>query len=134
MHRSFDLADSERGSIRMILVSTLTGNGHTPAIRALLDESDIANLQAETVAMIDSIAVFANGLNLAFCSLAILIIWIGLHRHNRWAFWALLTGFTFAILAGIGADYIGWYIVSANQHDIIRNNCSRTCIGGDFIV
>ncbi len=90
----------------MILVSTLTGNGHTPAIRALLDESDIANLNTETVATIDSIAVFANGLNLAFCSLAIFVVWIGLNSGRRWAFWSLLIGLTFAILAGVGGDYM----------------------------
>ena len=90
----------------MILVATLTQQGHTPAIYGLLDESDIENLSSDTVATIDSIAVFANGLNLAFCSLAIAVIWIGLHRGHRWAFWSLAIGFAFALLAGAGGDYM----------------------------
>lgn len=89
-----------------ILATTLSGNGHTPAINVLLDDADVANLSAETLATIDSIAVFANGLNIAFCTLAVSAVWMGLHRRIEWVFWALTAGFTCAILAGAGADFV----------------------------
>ena len=93
----------------MIIVDTIFSGGHTPGLYLLLTEDEVSSLEPDVVATMDSIAVFANGLNIAFCLLALFTIWHGLRRRQRWAFWGLLAGFTFAVLAGVGADYeVGW--------------------------
>lgn len=89
----------------MIVVGTLFFGGHTPALYLILTEEEVGALSPEVLATMDSIAVFANGLNLAFCLVSIFTIWWGLHRRQVWAFWGLLVGFALVLLAGVGADY-----------------------------
>lgn len=89
----------------MIALSTLFFDGHTPALTLLLTPGDVETLSPEVLATLDSIAIFANLTNVAFCSLVLAIVWMGLHRRQRWAFWSLLAGFVLALLAGVGADY-----------------------------
>lgn len=87
-----------------IVANTMAQTGHTPALYTLLNENDVNQLNAETLATIDSIAVYANGMNIGFCLLSLATIWMGLIRRLRWTFWALLLGFSAALLAGVGAD------------------------------
>ena len=89
----------------VILIDTIWGDGHTPGIYLLLTEEEVAGLEPDVVATMDSMAVFANDLNIAFCLVSLVTIWFGLIRRQKWAFWGLLAGFTFAVLAGVGADY-----------------------------
>ncbi|MEM7583177.1 MAG: hypothetical protein AAF560_07340 [Acidobacteriota bacterium] len=89
-----------------IVVDTLFRGGHTPALYLLLSESDVQALATDTLSTLDSIAVFANGLNVAFCALALCLIWRGLGRHKSWSFAALLLGFSAAWLAGVAADFV----------------------------
>ena len=88
-----------------ILVDTVFLDGHSPGFYLLLTEEEVGSLEPDVVATMDSIAVFANGLNIAFCLVSLFTIWCGLIRGQKWAFWGLLAGFTFAVLAGVGADY-----------------------------
>ena len=62
-------------------------------------------LSDDALATIDSIAVFANGTNIALCLIAMPVVWIGLARRRRWTFWSLLAGLVTALGAGIAADY-----------------------------
>ena len=89
----------------VILIHTILGGGHTLALYALLTEEDVGALSPEVLATVDSIAVFANGTNLAFCAVSLFVIWRGLYRRKVWAFPALSAGFTLALLAGVGGDY-----------------------------
>lgn len=88
-----------------IIVFTLFYDGHTPALYSLLNDKEADALPADVLSTLDSIAIFANGMNSAFCLLALFVIWKGLYRGSFWAFHGLLAGFLLALLAGIGADY-----------------------------
>ena len=88
-----------------IVVNTIFRDGHTPALYLLLTEEEVGDLEPDVLATLDSIAVFANGLNLAFCLVSLFTIWKGLYCRRVWAFWGLLAGFSLALLAGVGADY-----------------------------
>ncbi len=91
-------------SLKIVLV-TLAYGQHTPALYLILDESDVTEMPAEVLATIDSIAVFANGLNVAFCVLTLSLLWGGLARSKVWSFPPLLLGLFIAWLAGVGADF-----------------------------
>ena len=88
-----------------IVLDTLVFGKHTPALHLILTEADVEALSEETLATIDSIAVFANGLNAAFCTLALGLIWCSLAHSRTWSFLTLLAGFSTAWLAGVGADF-----------------------------
>ena len=93
----------------VIVVDTLFRGGHTPALYAVLTEEEVSSLSAEVLTTIDSIAVFANGTNIAFSILALPAVWMGLNRRQAWAFWVLLAGFAAALIGGTAADYVvGW--------------------------
>lgn len=87
-----------------VVIDTLFLGGHTPALFLLLTEADIQALSPDVLATMDSIAVFANGLNIAFCLLALLVIWRALFNRHRWGFGGLLLGFLVAWGAGTAAD------------------------------
>jgi len=88
-----------------IMTDTLFPGDHTPALYLRLTEAEVNALDSDILATMDSIAVFANGLNVTFCFLALCVIWLGLAcRHTR-SFPGLLVGFSAALIAGIAADY-----------------------------
>ena len=89
-----------------IIVDTLLRDGHTPALFLILTEADVAALSSETIATLDSIAVFANGLNVGFCILALCLIWRGLFRKKAWCLAGLTLGFFAAWFAGAAADFV----------------------------
>ena len=89
-----------------ILVLILFQNKNAPALSVLLSEEEISGLSSDLLATVNSIAAFANGLNVAFCLLFLFAIWRGLNRKIEWVFWALLLSTVFALLAGIAGDYI----------------------------
>ena len=90
----------------VIVFNTMTLRGHTPALYSILSREDVGRLDAETLATLDSIAVFANGTNIGFCTLALFVTWLGLARRKAWAFWGLLAGLCGALFAGFAADYM----------------------------
>ena len=89
----------------VIFVNTLFLGGHTPALYSVLTADEVGSLSSGTLATLDSIAVFANGTNIAFCLVTLPAIWLGLFRRQVWSFWGLLVGFAAALLAGVAADY-----------------------------
>ena len=89
-----------------ILASILFLNGNTPALTALLSASEVSALDSDILATANSIAVFANGLNVALCLLFLIAIWKGLFLKMKWVFWALVSASIFALIAGAGADYV----------------------------
>ena len=88
-----------------IVLDTLFWGGHTPAVYAVLSEAEGEGLGAGTLATLDSIAVFANGCNIAFCLVALAVVWRGLYRRQGWAFGALVAGYAAALAAGVAADH-----------------------------
>lgn len=89
-----------------ILVSTTFLDGDSPAIFQILDDHEVAALSAKERTSINSVAVFANGLNIAFCSTALFLVWFGLARRLRKVFWCLVFGFGMAWLAGALGDSV----------------------------
>jgi len=89
-----------------ILSETLLGRGHTPAVYSLLNEDEVSELSPKTLATIDSIAVYANGLNIAFCLVSTVVVWAGLYRRRIWCLWGLVGGYAAALAAGVGGDYM----------------------------
>lgn len=100
----------------MILIDTLWLGGHTPALHAVLSPEAVAALEPQVLLTVDSIAVFANGMNAAFSIIALVVVWRGLHRARaKWAYWGLLAGFTAAVIAGVAADsVVGWAAPQVN--------------------
>ena len=89
-----------------ILVSILFRGGNAPGLTGVLTEPQVRALGREALAAANSIAVFANGLNVAFCLLFTVVVWRGLARQSPWVFWALSASALVALLAGVGADYM----------------------------
>ena len=89
-----------------ILVTTSFFEGDSPAIDQILDDEEVAALSSKERTSINSVAVYANGLNAAFCGMALFVIWFGLKRRAKWAFWGLAFGFSMAWLAGTLGDYV----------------------------
>jgi hypothetical protein len=89
-----------------ILANTIFFDGNSPAIYQILDDEQVQTLSKEIRTSINSVAVYANGLNVALCLLALVVVWLGLNRRVRWAFWGLLVAFATALLAGTAGDYV----------------------------
>ncbi len=89
-----------------ILLNTTFRDGNSPAIYQILSDSEIGELTPNIRASINSVAIYANGLNVALCLLALFTIWFGLCRGFRWAFWGLAAGLSTAVFGGAAADYI----------------------------
>ena len=89
-----------------ILASILFRGGNAPGLTGVLTEPQVRALGREALAAANSIAVFGNGLNVAFCLLFTVVVWQGLVRRSAWAFRALSASALVALLAGIGADHV----------------------------
>lgn len=89
-----------------ILISTVFLDGDSPAVFQILDENDLAGLTAKERTSINSVAVYANGLNAAFGVTSLFVIWKGLYRRQTWCFWCLVIGFGTALLAGVLGDFV----------------------------
>ena len=89
-----------------IVVGILFLGKNTPALTALLSDAEVNALGIAVLDTANSIAVFANGLNIGLCLLMLIAIWKGLFQKMTWAFWALVSASGFALLAGIGADVV----------------------------
>ena len=114
----------------VVLADTLTGHGHTPALYALLSPDEVGQLDPETLSTLDSIAAFANGMNLSFSLLALAVVWLGLRRRARWAFWALLAGLLGALLAGVAGDFlVGWVAPQVNLITAVWLAAGFVCAG-----
>lgn len=90
----------------LILANTIFLDGNSPALYQLLDDQQVKALSPEIRTSINSVAVYANGLNVALCLLALFVVWLGLSQRLPWAFWGLLLAFSFAWFAGAAGDYL----------------------------
>ena len=89
-----------------IIVSiTFLGKNH-PLLEMRISQDEITTLSPEVLALINSMAIFANGGVIALCLLSLIAIWVGLKRRIKWVFWALLTAMSFYVLAGLVADIV----------------------------
>lgn len=98
-------------SLFVVIVPVVFFAGNAPALLAGLNEAQIKAIPPAVIENANSIAVFANGVNVAFCVLLLCAIWLGLWRGVRWVFWALSASLIAAFLAGVASDY-----VAGNDH------------------
>ena len=84
----------------------MCGGETAPALLDSLKDPEIQSLTEGIKRNANSIAVFANGLNIAFCTLTLFAIWKGLYHGVRWVFWALLVSLSLSVITGTVADYV----------------------------
>ena len=89
-----------------ILFLVLCRDGNAPGFTTSLTEAQIAGLPLEVLAAANSVALYANGLNVALSVLFVACIWNGLVHGVKWVFWAISAAATLTVLAGIGGDYL----------------------------
>ena len=89
-----------------ILFHVLCRNGNAPGFTTSLTDAQVAGLPLEVLAAANSVAVYANGLNVALSVLFVASIWKGLVRGVKWVFWAVCAAAALTVLAGIGGDYM----------------------------
>lgn len=95
----------------VIIVGVVGFEQNAPAVHQLFDEQEVLEMDPRIRDSLNSVAVFANGLNAAFSLLALVVIWIALQQRKQWALFALAASFVIAWLAGTLGDY-----VVGNQH------------------
>jgi|GEM_PF-1593773 len=93
-------------SLIVVIIPVVFGGETAPALLDSLSANEIQGLSDGIERNANGIAVFANGLNIAFCTLALFAIWQGLHKKMKWVFWALLVSLSLNVLAGTLADYV----------------------------
>jgi hypothetical protein len=73
-----------------------------------LEQAEVARLSEQVLATFKSLAIYFNSAVVTFCLLSILVIWAGLTRGERWAFWALAITMGMGQISGFVADsFIG---------------------------
>ena len=93
-------------SLFVVIIPVVFGGETAPALLDALSDAEIQSLSDGIKRNANGIAVFANGLNIAFCTMTLFAIWKGLYQGVRWVFWALLVSLTLTVLAGTAADYV----------------------------
>jgi len=93
-------------SLVVVLIPVVLTGKIAPALLESLNGSEIDSLTGQILNNANGIAVFANGVNVAFCILLLFAIWGGLYRKVKWVFWAILTSLTVIVAAGTAADYV----------------------------
>ena len=89
-----------------VVVSTTLWGADAPAVGQILNTAEIQSLTEKERASINSVAVYANGLNVALASTVAALIWFGVFRRMRWAFWSVCFGLGFAVVGGALGDGI----------------------------
>ena len=114
------------------LVIMMVQGKNTPVLTIRFSEQEIAAMSPALLDTINSISIYANGLTVALCTLALLVIWKGLSRRNHWAFWALVLSMSAAFLAGLAGDYVSganYYDASIVSAVILASGFAATAIG-----
>lgn len=96
-------------SLLVVLIPVVFFGEIAPALIDSLSDSEVLNLNDSVVRNANGIAVFANGVNIAFCSIMLIAIWHGLYRRVKWVFWALLLSLSLISFAGFAADYVAGF-------------------------
>ena len=89
-----------------IVFSTTLWDIDSPAVGQILSQAEISSLTAKERTSINSVAVYANGLNIALSLTVTLTIWFGVYRGMKWAFISTCMGLGFAVIGGALGDYV----------------------------
>ncbi|MGH1538820.1 MAG: hypothetical protein ACRBHB_00225 [Arenicella sp.] len=93
-------------SLVVVLIPVILLGENAPAVLESISERDINRVDSNIVNNANAIAVFANGVNVAFGMLSLSAIWCGLFQKIKWVFWALFSSLTAMWLTGIAADFV----------------------------
>ena len=89
-----------------IVISTTFWGVDSPAIGQILSAKEIQALTQKERTSINSVAVYANGLNVALSLTVVSLIWFGIYRRLRWAFWSVCFGLGLAVIGGALGDWV----------------------------
>ena len=88
---------------------------HAPGMFILLERSELAQIDPRAIATINGLAVLTNASITSLCLLSLAVIWIGLAKRRRWAFWAVAISLMFVQVFGFVSDtYFGNVNLLAN--------------------
>lgn len=93
-------------SLFVVIIPVVIGGETAPALLDSLSDHEIQSLNDGIKRNANGIAVFANGINIACCTLIFFAIWKGLYQRVRWVFGALLVSLSLMVIAGTVADYV----------------------------
>ena len=71
-----------------IVVATTWLDVDSPAVGQILNTQDLESLSQKERVSINSVAVYANGLNLSLSVTVLSLIWFGIYRRIAWAYWS----------------------------------------------
>ncbi|GAB5404953.1 MAG: hypothetical protein Aurels2KO_31840 [Aureliella sp.] len=78
----------------------------SPAVGQILNSQEIESLSPKERISINSVAVYANGLNISLSVTVLSLIWFGVYRRIAWAYWSACFGLAFAVLGGGLSDFV----------------------------
>ena len=87
-----------------ILVAICFFQQNAPALSILFDDAAVRLLDNRALATINALALIFNACAAAFCLLSLVVIWKGLVKKSRWAFWGLLSSMSVLQVAGFASD------------------------------
>jgi hypothetical protein len=100
----------------LILTIVVFHFGNSPLLAMVFDKSEIARLDAKVISALNCLTILYNSCDVALSVLALFIIWSGLIKDKKWAFWALLItiGFiqllAFVASAEVGNVWLRWQV------------------------
>ncbi|MGH1428609.1 MAG: hypothetical protein ACRBEE_11770 [Arenicella sp.] len=98
-------------SLFVVLIPVLISNESAPALLESLSKDLIVGINQQVLANANSIAVFANVLNIAISISLLFIVWFGLFKKLKWSFVAVVIILSLMLASGFFADH-----VSRNNH------------------
>ncbi len=91
-----------------IVIATTFWDVDSPAIGQILSADEVRALADKERISINSVAVYANCLNVGLSVAMCMVIWFGLAHGLRWAYWTVCLGLGLAVIAGaLGDDVLG---------------------------
>ena len=87
-----------------ILVAICFFQQNAPALSILFDDAAVQQLDSRALATINALALILNACAATFYMLSLVVIWKGLVKKSRWAFWGLLSSMSLLQVAGFVSD------------------------------
>ena len=105
-----------------ILIAVIVLHRNPPSLSMVFSDAEISRLDVKAIGLIRALAVLFNACAAAFCLLVLWVVWKGLVRGNRWAFWALATSMVLLQAFGfVGDTYLG-------NHNVLPNAISSVVL------
>lgn len=115
-------------------VTALTLAGRSPpALLMIFTEPEARHLDSKVISVVNAQAALANPCIVAFCILAVVVIWKGLVHQSRWAFFALAGTLVPLQAFGFVSDsFLGHHNIAANITSTVLLAAGLTLTGHDI--